>query len=81
MIDYSSPDEPADGHKPDDDEYGEDDDDSSLDEGELNSAQKIRLKNDLLRMGYDEDEEEFGATADADDYEDDDNEYLDVEES
>ena len=35
-------------------------DDSSFEEGELNSAQKQKLKNDLLRMGYDEDEEEFG---------------------
>ena len=38
------------------------DDDSSYEEGELNSDQKQKLKNDLLRMGYDEDEEEFGAT-------------------
>ena len=35
-------------------------DDSSYEEGQLNSAQKQKLKNDLLRMGYDEDEEEFG---------------------
>ena len=41
-------------------------------DGELNSAQKRKLKNDLLKMGYDEDEEEFGATRDADDDDEDD---------
>lgn len=45
-----------------DDSYDEEDQSSSgreLEEGELNSAQKQKLKRDLLMMGYDEDEE-FG---------------------
>jgi len=41
-------------------EYGssdEMDDEGALEEGELNSAQKLRLKRDLLMMGYDDDED------------------------
>ena len=81
VIDYSSPDEQH-GDEDDlahvvkkgkkgaavEDDYSGD---SSLEEGELNSAQKQRLKNDLLRMGYDEDEEEFGAAGVQDDDEED----------
>jgi len=43
-----------------DDDYGssdELDEEGELEEGELNSAQKRRLKRDLLMMGYDEDED------------------------
>ena len=44
----------------DDDSYGEEEQSSGhSEEGELNSAQKQKLKRDLLMMGYDEDEE-FG---------------------
>ena len=89
VIDYSSPDEHLNDEEdqvagvirrgkndPRNDNY---DDDSSLEEGELNSAQKQKLKNDLLRMGYDEDEEEFGATAgDGDDDEDDDDDDEEI---
>lgn len=42
------------------DEYGssdELDEEGEMEEGELNSAQKRRLKRDLLMMGYDEDED------------------------
>ena len=35
------------------------------------------MKNDLLKMGYDEDEEEFGATRDVDDDEDDEDDEED----
>ena len=49
----------------DDDKYGSSDDldeEGELEENELNSAQKRRLKRDLMMMGYDEDEdyEEIG---------------------
>ena len=48
-------------------------------DGELNSAQKRKLKNDLLKMGDDEDGEEFGATRDADDDDDDEEDDEDDE--
>ena len=44
-----------------DDEYGSSEDDleeqALLEEGELNEAQKRRLKADLMLIGYDEDED------------------------
>lgn len=43
----------------DDESYGEDDQSSEPEEGELDSAQKQKLKRDLLMMGYEEDED-FG---------------------
>jgi hypothetical protein len=45
------------------------DEDSSIEEGELDSAQKQRIKNDLMGM-YDDEDDEYGIDDDDDDDDD-----------